>query len=61
MLKDKGSKHPKKWHNRRGLKDLKNEGRTKNRAATRQAIHHEQFEDFTKTKPLRTGNPWNWD
>lgn len=33
----------------------------KNRAATRDALHHEKYDDIPSNKPVKTEDPWGWD
>ncbi len=41
--------------------DLKEETHTKNRAATKQSLVHERYDEFQHNQLRATGNPWNWD
>jgi len=33
----------------------------KDRQATKQKIHHEEYEDIPKDQPTKTEDPWGWD
>lgn len=39
-----------KWYSKR-----------KNRAATREKLHHEKYDDIPSNKPVKTEDPWGWD
>lgn len=40
---------------------VKQERKEKNRHHTKQDIHHERFENFSKNKLRKDGDIWNWD
>jgi hypothetical protein len=41
-------------------KNLKQSRREKNRSATKEDIHHERYDNFSKNNLRKDGDPWDW-
>lgn len=42
------------------MKNVKHFGKRKNRQATREALHHEDYDRFGKGR-IKDEDPWGWD
>lgn len=59
MIKDKGSKHPK--YTRSWKKFVKHFTHRKNRQATKQILHHEEYDKIPEGHLIKEEDPWGWD